>query len=125
MSSFWNTQYDSFKDRHYAAIFWSTLMALIGLLILSAYVAALLSESWMGEYWSEFGLPEYVLGVLPGIGLLLLAWGFLKFRRAHLRNREKLRHGPLSRDELRVARSKLRNGMKPINRPAPRVPDTN
>jgi hypothetical protein len=125
MSSFWNNQYDSFKDRHYAALFWSTLMALIGLLILTAYVTAQLSESWLREYWSEFGLPEYVPGVLPGLGLLILAWGILKFRKACLGNRGKLRRGPLSRDEWRMARSKLKNGMKPIQRPAARVPDTN
>jgi len=116
MNSFWDNQYDHFKDRRYAAIFWSTLMILIGLLALGVFIAVALSE---------FGLQEYFLEALPGLGILGLAWGFLKFRQARARSREKLRRGPLSRDEMRVARSKLRNGMKPSKRPAPRVPDTN
>lgn len=63
--------------------------------------------------------------LLPGIGLPVLALGILKFRQARIRNREKLPRGTMSRDELRVARSKLRNEMNPIKRPAPRAPDTN
>jgi hypothetical protein len=116
MNSFWDNQYDRYKDRHYAALFWSTLMGLFGVLALGAIIAGILSE---------FGMQEYFLETLPGIGILALAWVFLKFRQARMRSHEKLRHGPLSRDELRVARSKLRNGLKPINRPALRVPDTN
>ena len=116
MSSFWDNQYDQFKDRRYAAIFWSTLMALIGLLALGAFITVVLSG---------FGLQDYLLETLPGIGILILAWGFLKFQQARARSREKLRRGPLSRDELRLARSKLRNGSKPSKHPAPRVPDTN
>ena len=115
MNSFWDNQYDNFKDRHYAALFWSTLMALIGLLVLGGIIAAVLSR---------FGMQQNFLEALPGIGILGLAWGFLKFRQARIRSREKLPRSPLSRDELRAARSKLRNGMKPINRPAPRAPDT-
>jgi len=116
MNSFWDNQYDRYKDRHYAALFWSTLMGLFGALILGSFIAALLSE---------FGMQDYFLDALPGAGILVLAWVFLKMRQARRRSREKLRHGPLSRDELRIARSKLRNGMKAINRPALRVPDTN
>jgi hypothetical protein len=115
MNSFWDNQYDRFKDRRYAALFWSTLMALIGLLALGAFIAAVLSE---------FGMQEYFLEALPGIGILGLALGFLKFRQARIRSREKLTHSRLSCDELRVARSKLRNEMKPIIRPGPDVPDT-
>jgi hypothetical protein len=116
MNSFWDNHYDNFKDRRYAALFWSTLMASFGLLALGTVIAALLSE---------FGMQEYFLEALPGIGILGLAWGGLKFQQARIRSRDKLRRGPLSRDELRAARSKLRNGMKPIRRPAPRSPDTN
>lgn len=116
MSSFWDNQYDNFKDRRYAALFWSTLMGLFGLLALGALIAAVLSG---------LGMPEYFWEALPGVGILVLTVAFLKMWQAQTRSREKLRHGPLSRDELRVARSKLRNGTKPIQRPAPRVPDTN
>ncbi len=116
MSSFWDNQYDNFKDRRYAALFWSTLMGLFGVLGLGAIIAGILSE---------FGKEEYIVEALPGLGILLLAWAFLRFRQAYVRDREKLPRRPLSRDELRIARSKLRNGLKPIQRPAPRVPDTN
>jgi len=116
MNSFWDNPYDHFKDRRYAGLFWSSLMALFGGLVLSAFIAALLFG---------LGMQEYFLEALPGIGILFVAWVVLKFRQARARSREKLQHGPLSRDELRIARSKLRNGMRRINRPASRVPDTN
>jgi len=116
MNSLGNNQYDTFKDRRYAALFWSTLMMLIGLLLLAFVVYTPIHGS---------GLEPYFIGALPGIGLLLLAWGFLRFRRAQLDRKKRLTRPPLSRDELRVARSKLRNGMRPIKHPAPRVPDTN
>jgi choline-glycine betaine transporter len=116
MPSSWNNFYDSSKDRRYAALFWSTLMSLIGLLVLAASGFAVLSG---------LGMQDYFLEALPALAILFLVWGILRFRRAYLQNREKLPRGPISRDELRVARSKLRNGMRPIQRPAPRAPDTN
>ncbi|MGA2240682.1 MAG: hypothetical protein ABSH11_01395 [Verrucomicrobiota bacterium] len=116
MNSFWNNLYDNFKDRRYGALFLSTILAFFGLLISGVIISAILRE---------FGMQEYFLEALPGIGILGLAWAFLKFRRAQAERKKRLSHSPLSRDELRAARSKLRNGMKPINRPAPRAPDTN
>jgi hypothetical protein len=91
-------------------------MTLIGLLALVAYAVAMMSGLEMQDYFLE---------ALPAPAILFLVWGILRFRQAYLQNREKLRRGPMSRDELRVARSKLRNGMKPNQRPAPRAPDTN
>jgi hypothetical protein len=116
MSSSWDNFYDTFKDRRYAALFWSTLMTLIGVLVLGGFVIAILAE---------LNLPTYVLEALPALAIPCLVWGVLRFRQAYLRSREKAPRGPLSRDEVRVARSKLRNGMKPIKRPVPRVSDTN
>ncbi len=115
MHSIWDNLYDNVKDRRYGVLFLSALLAFFGLLIMAAFIEALL--------W-EFGMQQYYLEALPGIGILGLAWGFLKFRQARTRSREKLRRGPLSRDELRVARSKLQNGSIPIVRPAPQNPDT-
>jgi hypothetical protein len=91
----WSNLYDHFKDRRYAALF---LIALAGL-VLSPVLLPMMGLYFLKRSWSAFCLA-----------------------RADRRN--KLRYFPLSRDELRVARSKLRNGMKPINRPTPRVPDT-
>jgi hypothetical protein len=95
MNSFWNNLYDTFKDRRY------------GMLFLVSLVALVLSPV-----------------LLPAMGLYFLGRGWSAFCLARDDRRNKLRYSPLSRDELRVARSKLRNGMKPINRPAPQAPDT-
>jgi len=115
MKSFWDNLYDNVKDRRYGALFLSALLGFFGLLIAAVFIEALLRE---------FGKQEYFWEALPAIGILGLALGILKCCRAWKEGREKLEHGPLSRDELRAARSKLRNGMKPINRPAPRALDT-
>ena len=118
MNFIWDNLYDKVKDRRYGALFLFTILALIGLPMVATILVA-----GIDAILREFNLEDYFLDALPGIGLLALAWGFLNFRRAQARKREKLRRTPLSRDELRVARSKLRNGMKPINRPAARTPD--
>jgi hypothetical protein len=83
MSPFWN-MYDSFKDRRYAALF---LIAL-GALVLSPIL-------------------------LPVMGLYVLARGWSAFRLARANRRNKLRYLPLSRDEMRVARSKLLKDRNP------------
>jgi hypothetical protein len=114
MSPLWSSLYDKFKDCRYGALFLSTILACIGLLISAVIIAAALRES---------GLEKYSLAALSGLGILVLAWGSCSFRRARTRHRAKLRHDPLSRDELCRARSKLKNGMKLIQSPAPRVPD--
>jgi len=95
MNSFWGNLYDTFKDRRYGVLFLVSLAALA----LSPILA-------------------------PVMGLYFLGRGWSAFRLARENRRNKLRYSPLSRDELRAARSKLRNGMKPINRPAPRSLDT-
>jgi len=100
MNFFWDNLYDKFKDRRYGILFVFAILALVGLLIVMVIIDAALRA---------FGREEYFLDALPGIGLLGLAWGFLIFRRAQARSREKLRQPPLSRDEMRVARSKLLN----------------
>ena len=115
MNSFWGNLYDTFKDRRYGTLFLSVL-----LFIFLGFLGLLKC----GAIFGEPGSGKYFGDILAGIGLLALTWGFLTFRRAQARRWEKLRHPSLSRDELRVARSKLRNGIKPINRPAPRAPDT-
>ena len=80
MNSFWGNRYDTFKDRRYAALFLIALGALALLPIL-----------------------------LPVMGLYVLARGWSAFCLARANRRNKLRYSPLSRDELRVARSKLLN----------------
>jgi len=76
----WSNLYDHFKDRRYAALF---LIALGGL-VLSPIL-------------------------LPAMGLYFLGRGWSAFRLARENRRNQLRYSPLSRDELRIARSKLLN----------------
>ena len=78
MNSFWGNLYDTFKDRRYAALFLVALGALVLLPIL-----------------------------LPVMGLYALARAWSAFCLARANRRNKLRYSPLSRDELRKARSKL------------------
>jgi hypothetical protein len=80
MSSFRSNLYDHFKDRRYAALF----LVSRGALVLSPIL-------------------------LPVMGLYVLARGWSALRLARANRRNKLRYSPLSRDELRVARSKLLN----------------
>jgi hypothetical protein len=78
MNSFWGNLYDTFKDRRYATLFLIALGALALLPIL-----------------------------LPVMGLYVLARGWSAFCLARANRRNQLRYSPLSRDELRKARSKL------------------
>jgi len=80
MNSFWGNLYDTFKDRRYGVLFLASLVALV------------LSPIW-----------------LPMMGLYVLGRGWSAFCLARANRRNKLRYSPLSRDELRVARSKLLN----------------
>jgi len=95
MNPFWNNLYDSFKDRRYAALFFFAL----GALVLSPVL-------------------------LPAMALYGLSRGMWALRRARGNRRNKWRRAPLSRDEVRVARSKLRDGSGPVIRPPVQVPDT-
>ena len=116
MHSIWDKLYDNIKDRRYGALFLFALLAFLGLPFFGAITYGFLRETGLEEYFGE---------ALLGIGILCLVWCLVKFCQAWRRGEEKMRREPLSRDELRVARSKLRNGMKPMRRPAPRTPDTN
>jgi hypothetical protein len=93
MSPFWN-MYDSFKDRRYGGLFLACLVAFFGLLILGTVIF-------------ELNLQEYFPYALPGVGLLAAAWIWRCIRHARAKRQNRLRYASLSRDELRVARSKL------------------
>jgi len=98
MNSLWSNLYDGSKDRRYGALFLACLWAFLGLLILCAIIGAIINE---------FDLQEYFPQVFSGVGLLVVVWAFLAFRSACRRQRERHEYPALSRDELRVARSKL------------------
>lgn len=69
----------------------------------------------VGSIIHQTGLDEYVAPALPALGLFLVAWGWKAIRQARECRREHLQRPPLSRDELRVARSKLMNDRKAKN----------
>lgn len=101
MSPFWIGLFEHLKHCGRSATLF--ILTLAGLFIL-LFLAAILYEAQ---------LHKYLLPVLPVIVLLAIARVAVVIRRARARRRERLPSSPLSRDELRVARSKL---MKDRNR---------
>jgi uncharacterized membrane protein YfcA len=94
MNSHWSNLYDSYKDRSYGGLFWSTILAIIASLVLGAAIGL-------------FNQQIYFPYLLPGIGLLAAAWIWRGLHRTRAEQKKRLQHSPLSRDELRKARSKL------------------
>jgi hypothetical protein len=94
MNSPWNCLYDRVKDRNYGVLFFWTLMALIGLLIL---FGALLQISFQ----------ESVARALPVLVVFALGWMGVAVRRAWSRRNERENLSRLSSDEVAKARSKL------------------
>jgi hypothetical protein len=104
MNSNQNNLYDTFKDRRNGGAFLLTILAFIGLLILGAVLGRIGGSSdWFGYF------PELLLG----IGIFTLVFALASWCRRRAQRLEQLRHGPLSRDELRVARSKLMKDQNP------------
>ena len=98
----WNTLYDKFKDARNGALFLATLSALL----LALFLGFLVEVLWSNLSAAALSNP-YLPVVLTGIGGLLGVLGvFLKMRPGRKRELRRLAPGPLSRDELRVARSK-------------------
>jgi peptidoglycan/LPS O-acetylase OafA/YrhL len=95
MNPLWNT----WRCRRNANFFMLSLAGFFGLLIVIAII-------------HHNGLDRYAAPALPAIGLLLVVWTGQAIREARARHREQLQRPPLSRDELRVARSKLMNSRK-------------
>jgi len=104
MGPFWSSLFDHLKHcGRNATLFIFTLGGLLALTVLAAIIC-------------DTQLHKYLLPALPGIILLALAWVGLVIRRARARRRQRLERSPLSRDELRVARSKLMNDRNRTNR---------
>ena len=96
MSPFWTSFFSHLRDcGRNATLFVFALAGFLGVLV----VAIAFSNS---------ALLRDALPVLPGLGLIAVAWVCVAIHRARVRRRERLHRPPLSDDELRVARSKLR-----------------
>ncbi len=101
MGPFWGSLFEHLKHCGRSAMLF--ILALGGLLVLTSLAAVICVTQ----------LHKYLLPVLPGVVLLAVAWVGVVIHRARARRRDRLPRSPLSRDELRVARSKL---MKHANR---------
>ena len=95
MGPFWSSLFEHLKHCGRGGTVF--MLTLAGLVVLAA----------LGAIICNTQLYKYLLPVLPGIILLGVAWVVVAIRRARAQRRERLHHSPLSRDELRVARSKL------------------
>jgi hypothetical protein len=96
MSSFWTSFFEHLKDcGRNATLFIVTLAVLLGLLPLA------------GVLFDQDRLKN-LLPAVPVVGLFALLWAGLAIRRLRVRRRERWQCLPLSGDELRVARSKLK-----------------
>jgi hypothetical protein len=101
MSPFWGSLFEQLKRcGRSASLFLVTLAVLFIVLCLAAFILS-----------TE--LYKYLKPALAVIAVLAFARLGVGIRRARARRRERLENSPLSRDELRVARSKL---MKDRNR---------
>ena len=107
MSPFWTSLFDHLRNcGRNAALFLFALAGCFAVLALCAMVC-------------QSELQRFIVPFLPGLGLLAVAWVCLAIRRARVRRRERLLRPPLSDDELRAARSKLRKARRRTGAPSP------
>ena len=119
MGPFWGSFFDQFKtcgrERGFAA-FCAAFGGMVALGILASFLKAAELDRYGGI-------------VLALFALWTAAWLGIAIRRAWLARRDRLGVAKLSSDELRKARSKLKNDFIKTNqfpsvKPAERVPDT-
>jgi Na+-driven multidrug efflux pump len=98
MNYFWGNVFEYFKDRRGPAVFFISLLVLLVLLFIGA---AILQGIGAENLWTGFKYS------LPVTGVVLAIWIWRSVRRARARSRDRYKISPLSRDEMRKARSKL------------------
>jgi hypothetical protein len=99
MSPFWAGLFDHLKDcGRNSTAFLGGLAGLFGVLVIGTIVS---------KFVHEEGSQPFIIVFGAGIALWMATWSIATLRRAFGRRRDRLRHPPLSCDELRVARSKL------------------
>ena len=97
MSPFWGSLFEHLRGcGRSATLFLFALAGFLGLVVLLAIIAC------------QSELRQFILHALPWLSLPVAAWICVAIRRACVRRRERLLRSPLSDDELRVARLKLR-----------------
>ena len=95
MGPFWSSLFEHLKHCGRGGTVF--MLTLAGLVILAALAVIICATQ----------LYDYLLPVMPAIAVLAVAWAGVAIRRARARRRQRVERSPLSRDELRVARSKL------------------
>lgn len=98
MNYFWGNVFEYFKDRRYAAVFFGTLAALVGTLIVGSILYSVVCA---------YELQDYIVYSLPGVAIVLFTWIGSGIAKARARARDRYKISPMSRDELNKARSKL------------------
>ena len=93
MNYFWSNVFDHFKERRLAAVFFGALALVVGLLLLGTA---------FGDFRQDWPM------ILPGMGVLLLAFIWRGVRQMRARRLNRYKTSPLSRDERVKARSKLK-----------------
>src|ERR1039458_4670406 len=117
MSPFWSSLFSQLRDcGRNATLFVFALAGCLGVLVLAIIVCQSELLRFILPVLPGLGLLAVAWvcvairrrPVLPGLGLLAVAWFCVAIRRACVRRRERLLRSPFSDDELRVARLKLR-----------------
>jgi hypothetical protein len=98
MNYFWGNFFEYCKERRNAAVFFGTLAVFFGLLVAGVIIYQVADGYNLLQYW-----PFIVVAL--SFCLLSVIWQGIRQARARRLNRYKT--SPLSRDELRKARSKL------------------
>ena len=100
MDYFWGNLFEYFKERRTAGLFFGTLFAFLGAVIVGGVIYKVTNGCpWLMGHWPA---------LLAGLGVLLSACLVRSFRRARRARRlNRYKSTPLSRDEWVKARSKL------------------
>ena len=98
MNFYWGNVFDYFKDRRHAAVFFGTLAVLFGMPVVAIILYQVADNYDVLKY-----LPPALVGF--GVWVVVMVWREIRQMRSRRLNRYQV--SPLSRDEIRKARSKL------------------
>jgi hypothetical protein len=96
MNSLWNNLYDRHKDRRYATIFLTAILAFFGMAVIGVVL-----------YLNAPAFDVPLIDLTPGFSILVAALIWVGVRRSRRPGKTPPRFSPLSRDEKHKARSKL------------------
>lgn len=95
MSPFWGSFFENVRGRGRNATLFLAVLAILFLTLLA------------GMFQTSKDLLQYADTIVAVIVVFLGAWFCLAIHKARVHDRDRFQHRPLSRDELKVARSKL------------------